>query len=82
MIYVTASHVQQRFWKLYSLNAEGRPIWKPMHMQPLYKEASFVSVNGDIGADIFERGLCLPSDAGMTDDEQDTIIEIVKSCFE
>lgn len=67
---------------LYSLNAEGRPIWKPMHMQPLYKEASFVSVNGDIGADIFERGLCLPSDAGMTDDEQDTIIEIVKSCFE
>lgn len=53
-----------------------------MHMQLLYKNAAFVSVNGDIGADIFERGLCLPSNAGMTDDEQDIIIEIVKSCFE
>lgn len=62
-------------------NAEGRPVWKPMHMQPIFKENKFVSVNGDIGADLFERGLCLPSDNKMTDREQDIIIEIVKSCF-
>jgi len=67
--------------KLASLNAEGRPIWKPMHMQPIYKDKPFVSVNGDVGADIFERGLCLPSDNKMTKEEQDIIIEVVKSCF-
>lgn len=64
-------------------NAEGRPIWKPMHMQPIYKDNPFVSANCcDVGADIFERGLCLPSDIKMTDDEQDQVIEIVKSCFD
>lgn len=63
-------------------NAEGRPIWKPMHMQPLYKNNVFVKKGDtDIGADIFERGLCLPSDNKMTADEQDKIIEIVRSCF-
>ena len=51
-----------------SLNAEGRPIWKPMHMQPIYHEHVFVSAtdNGDVGADIFKRGLCLPSYNKMT----------------
>ena len=62
-------------------NAEGRPIWKPMHMQPMYKNNVFVSVDGDVGADIFERGLCLPSDIKMTAAQQDTVIEIIKSCF-
>ncbi len=63
-------------------NAEGRPIWKPMHMQPLYKNNAFVKCGDiDVGADIFERGLCLPSDNKMTADEQDQIIEIVRSCF-
>ena len=62
-------------------NAEGRPIWKPMHMQPIYKNNVFVSVDGDVGADIFERGLCLPSDIKMTAAQQDTVIEIIKSCF-
>lgn len=66
---------------LNSYNAEGRPIWKPMHMQPIFKENAYVSVNGDVGADIFERGLCLPSDIKMTASEQDVIIEIIKSCF-
>ena len=67
-----------------SLNAEGRPIWKPMHMQPIYNNHAFVSVsdNGDIGADIFKRGLCLPSDNKMTPEQQDAIIEIIKCCFE
>ncbi len=64
-------------------NAEGRPIWKPMHMQPIFKNSSFVARNEgeDIGADIFERGLCLPSDNKMTESEQDAVIEIVRSCF-
>lgn len=68
--------------ELAKYNAEGRPIWKPMHMQPIYKNSPFISANGkDVGADIFERGLCLPSDNKMTADEQKKIIEIVKNCF-
>ena len=69
---------------LAAYNAEGRPIWKPMHLQPIYAHAPFVAaVDGaDVGSDIFERGLCLPSDITMTDAEQDVIIDIIKSCFE
>ena len=78
-------------------NAEGRPIWKPMHMQPMYRMHEFVTVSGsgrcrtnayiaggtfDVGADIFDRGLCLPSDNKMMPWEQDRVIEIVRSCFE
>lgn len=84
-------------------NAEGRPIWKPMHMQPIYRMNGFVTregngraqtnayINGgvigkdgkplDIGSDIFERGLCLPSDNKMTAEEQEMIIEIIRRCF-
>lgn len=80
-----------------SINAEGRPIWKPMHMQPMYRMHEFITVDGsgrcrtnayiaggveDVGADIFQRGLCLPSDNKMTADEQDRIIEVIKRCFE
>ncbi len=68
--------------KLAECNAEGRPIWKPMHMQPMYKDNAFVTADGkDVSADIFHRGLCLPSDIKMTKEEQEKIIEIVKSCF-
>ena len=78
-------------------NTEGRPVWKPMHMQPIYRSHAFVTVNGngrgqsnadiagsmtDVGADIFSRGLCLPSDINMTVEEQDIIIQIIRSCFE
>ena len=78
-------------------NAEGRPIWKPMHMQPMYRMNPFVTREGngrgrtnayiagkyiDVGADIFNRGLCLPSDIKMTEEEQNVIIKIVRSCFE
>mgnify|MGYP004643676015 CR=1 FL=1 len=77
-------------------NAEGRPIWKPMHMQPIYRMNGFVTRHGsgraqtnayiageavDVGADIFQRGLCLPSDNKLTPAQQDQIIEIVKACF-
>ena len=80
-----------------SINAEGRPIWKPMHMQPMYRMNSFITVAGegraktnayivggveDVGADIFARGLCLPSDNKMTEEEQDIIIEVIRACFE
>lgn len=69
--------------KLAEYNAEGRPIWKPMHMQPIYQKYPFVAADSaDVGADIFDRGLCLPSDNKMTPDEQAKIIEIVRSCFD
>ena len=64
-------------------NAEGRPIWKPLHLQPVCAPAHFVPAaeGQDIGADIFERGLCLPSDNKMTTEQQDKIINLVRSCF-
>lgn len=68
---------------LQKYNAEGRPIWKPMHLQPIFKENDFIQVDEaiDVGADIFERGLCLPSDNKLKTEEQDIIIELVRSCF-
>ena len=68
---------------LTAFNTEGRPIWKPMHLQPIYRAHSFITVNGtDVGADIFERGLCLPSDNKMTREQQDVVIEIIRRCFQ
>lgn len=69
--------------KLARYNAEGRPIWKPMHMQPIFEGYDFVSaVDGvSVGEDVFQRGLCLPSDIKMTEEEQDAVIEIVRGCF-
>lgn len=89
--------------KLAEYNAEGRPIWKPMHMQPIYRMNGFVTREGngraktnayisggavgkdgrplDVGMDIFHRGLCLPSDNKMTEEQQLQIIEIIKECF-
>lgn len=89
---------------LFKYNVEGRPIWKPMHMQPIYRNNPFITRDGDgraktnayiqggtlgkdgkpldVGMDIFQRGLCLPSDNKMTKEEQDIIIKMIKSCFE
>lgn len=83
---------------LSKFNAEGRPIWKPMHAQPIYRSHAFVTAKGngrgqsnayidegkalDIGMDIFRRGLCLPSDNKMTAEQQDVIIELIRRCFE
>ena len=82
--------------KLAAFNAEGRPIWKPLHMQPIFRSHAFVTAKGDgraqtnayiagsrtdVGADIFHRGLCLPSDNKMTEEQQNQIIQIIKSCF-
>ena len=81
---------------LSAFNAEGRPIWKPMHMQPIYRTHAFITTEGngrgqsdayiagrntDIGADIFRRGLCLPSDNKMNLEQQDRIMEIIHRCF-
>ena len=85
-------------------NAEGRPIWKPMHMQPIYRNNAFITREGsgraktnayiqggnlgvdgkplDVGSDIFSRGLCLPSDNKMSEEQQELIIQIIRSCFE
>ena len=67
--------------KLNDLNIETRPIWKPMHMQPLYKANDFITVEDNVGEDVFSRGLCLPSDIKMTEEEQDFVIQAIKSCF-
>ena len=84
---------------LAAFNAEGRPIWKPMHLQPIYRNSPFVTVKGsgrgatnayipgsgagvDVGADVFARGLCLPSDNKMTQEQQRRVIEIVRRCFQ
>ena len=80
---------------LEAFHAEGRPVWKPMHMQPMYRMNSFVNVYGngrakdnvcdgsfmDVGMDIFERGLCLPSDNKMTIKQQEVVMEIIRKCF-
>jgi len=69
--------------KLAAINAEGRPIWKPMHMQPIFREYTFVTREGvDVGMDLFHRGLCLPSDNKMTPEQQDVIIQVIRSCFD
>ena len=80
-----------------AFNAEGRPIWKPMHMQPIYRMNPFITREGngragsnayiagskaDVGSDIFERGLCLPSDNKMTPEQQDVVIDIIRRCFD
>lgn len=69
--------------RLAAINAEGRPIWKPMHMQPIYRNQDFVARDdsSDVGMDLFHRGLCLPSDNKMTPEEQDVIIRVIRDCF-
>lgn len=64
-------------------NVESRPIWKPMHLQPVYKNNDFITAGGDedVGKDIFERGLCLPSDVKMTVEQQDIVMEMIRSVF-
>ena len=92
------SNPQEIMEMLTKVNAESRPIWKPMHLQPIYRMNAFVTRKGngrgqsnayidegemqDVGADIFQRGLCLPSDNKMTEDEQGRIMEVVKRAFQ
>ncbi len=90
------SSPQEILEALSAFNAEGRPIWKPMHMQPIYRMNPFIVTEGsgrgqsntyiagsgvDVGADVFRRGLCLPSDNKMTAEQQERVIEIIHRCF-
>lgn len=85
------------FEALESFFAEGRTIWKPMHLQPMYRNHEFISVDGrrrmfdrcysrimervDESRDLFGKGICLPSDIRMTEEEQEQVIEIIYACF-
>lgn len=77
---VTPEVIRER---LAEYNVESRPIWKPMHMQPVYQECKFVAAEEsmDVGADIFARGLCLPSDIKMNEETQEIVIGMIRSCF-
>lgn len=82
---------------LMAFNAEGRPIWKPMHLQPVYRGNVFITTQGvargrsnayidegtavDNGKWLFKHGLCLPSDNKMTEEQVKLVVEIVKRCF-
>lgn len=69
--------------KLAEDKIDSRPIWKPMHLQPIFKDNDFISVGEkSVGEDVFSRGLCLPSDIKMTEEEQERVISVIKSCFE
>ena len=82
---------------LNAFNAEGRPIWKPMHLQPIYRNNGFVTVDGNgrgnsnayikgdedlnVASDIFDRGFCLPSDNKMSVEQQEVVVDIIHRCF-
>lgn len=66
--------------KLSAENIETRPLWKPMHMQPIFKDNDFITANGyAVNEDLFSRGLCLPSDIKMTEEQQQTVIDLIKN---
>ena len=70
---------------LEEINAESRPIWKPMHLQPVFAECDFIAHNADgssVGEDIFNRGVCLPSDIKNTAEDMELIISTVRRCFD
>ncbi len=64
-------------------NIESRPVWKPMHMQPIFNQYTFFTANKEISVseDYFNRGICLPSDTKMTKDQQLKVISIIKELF-
>ncbi len=74
---------QQIMEALLQENIESRPIWKPMHLQPVFQNNDFITVNKytDVGGDIFSRGLCLPSDVKITEEEQEKVINLIKGFF-
>lgn len=66
-------------------NIDSRPVWKPMHLQPVFKDYDFITINSNgtsVAEDLFNRGVCLPSDTKMTKEEQERVIDIIKKCFE
>ena len=63
-------------------NIESRPVWKPMHMQPVFENCDFIKVKEKaVSTDLFERGVCLPSDTKMTVEQQEKVINVIKKLF-
>ena len=63
-------------------NIESRPVWKPMHMQPVFEKCDFIKVADEpVSKELFETGVCLPSDTKMTKEEQDKIVNIIKNLW-
>jgi len=75
---ITPEKVQNR---LATENIESRPIWKPMHMQPVYENRDFVTLADPVGEDVFARGLCLPSDIKNTEEDMELIVKTIKAVF-
>ena len=63
---------------LATLRIESRPVWKPMHLQPIFSEARVIG--GSVAADLFERGLCLPSGSSLTAEQRARVIDAVREC--
>ncbi|MFY9475051.1 MAG: DegT/DnrJ/EryC1/StrS family aminotransferase, partial [Bacillota bacterium] len=65
-------------------NIESRPIWKPMHLQPYYKDCDFITLQeqGSVSEDIFNRGVCLPSDTKMTDEDLERVVGVIRGLWE
>jgi dTDP-4-amino-4,6-dideoxygalactose transaminase len=63
---------------LEAANIESRPLWKPLHLQPVFAECC--AVGGEVAEELFDRGLCLPSGSSLTDDDRNRVIEIVRDC--
>lgn len=64
-------------------NIESRPVWKPMHMQPIFEKYDFITtrINGSNAEELFQNGVCLPSDTKMTKEQQELVIETIKNLF-
>lgn len=74
--------VHQIIEKLSEANIEARPVWKPMHLQPLYRDYDYIPESSDNAKTLFENGICLPSGSDMTDEQQDRVILIIKMMYE
>lgn len=68
---------------LADLNIEARPVWKPLHLQPLFKDSAYYpyELNKSVSDELFIKGICLPSGSNMTEDDQLRVIEGIKSCI-
>ena len=74
---------QQIMQALEDVNAESRPIWKPMHLQPVFADRDFITAaDKPVSEDIFQRGLCLPSDIKMTDEDLKRVVMVVRGVFD
>jgi dTDP-4-amino-4,6-dideoxygalactose transaminase len=60
-------------------NIEARPLWKPMHLQPIFADAPYYGNN--VAETLFEKGLCLPSGSNLTEDDLERVVAVIKACF-